>query len=111
MTEHHHVVERVERDNSGSGMAGGLIIGLVLLLFVAVLAFFVFGGGLGRFAGAPAPAGQTNVNVPAQNQPNSGPNIQIPRQIDVNVNAPQPPAQQAPAQQAPAQQAPAGAGR
>jgi hypothetical protein len=106
MAEHHHVVERVERDNTGSGMAGGLIIGLVLLLFVAVLAYFVFGGGPGRFAGAPAAPGQTNVNVPAQNQPSGGPNIQVPRQIDVNVNQPA-----APAQQAPAQQAPAGAGR
>ncbi len=106
----HHIVERVERDDTGSGIAGGLIIGLVLLLFVAVLAFFVFGGGPGRFAGAPAPSGQTNVNVPAQSQPSGGTNVQIPRQIDVNVNAPQPPAQQAPAQP-PAQQAPAGAGR
>ncbi len=105
----HHVVERVERDDTGSGMAGGLIIGLILLLFIAVLAFFVFGGGPGRFAGAPAQPGQTNVNVPAQNQP-SGPNVQVPRQIDVNVNAPQAPAQQAPGQAAP-QQAPAGAGR
>jgi flagellar basal body-associated protein FliL len=99
-----HYVERTERD---SGTGAGMVIGIVVLLLVAVMAlFFVFGGNRGT---AVAPQGQTNVNVPAQQQPNSGPNIQVPRQIDVNVN--QPPAQQAPAQQAPAQQAPAGGTR
>jgi hypothetical protein len=80
-------------------MAAGMILGIVVLLLVGVMAlFFVFGGPRGG-----APTGQTNVNVPGQQQPQqpAGPNIQVPRQIDVNVNQPQAPAQQAPAQQAP----------
>jgi hypothetical protein len=86
-----HIVERSE---SGSGMVTGLMIGLLLVVVVGVMAFFVFGRGTGP--AAPAPTGQTNVNVPAQQQPQapSAPNIQVPRQIDVNVNQP---AQQAPA--------------
>ena len=101
MAEDHVIVERSDRS---SGMAMGLVVGLVLVV-VAVLAIFLISGGPGRFAGPPAPAGQTNVNVPAQQpaaqQPAAqqpGPNIQIPRQIDVNVNQPAP---QAPAVQLP----------
>lgn len=94
----HHVVER-----SDSGVGMGVVLGIVLVLLVAVIALFFAFGGPARFAGG-APS-QTNVNVPAQQQPQSAPNVQVPRQIDVNVN--QPPAQQAPAQP-PAQQAPAG---
>jgi len=102
MAEHHHVVEHTD---TGTGTATGMIIGIVVLLLVAILAFFFLFGGPGR--SAPVPTGQTNVNIPAQQAPQqpSGPNIQVPRQIDVNVN--QPPAQQAPVQQAPVQQAPA----
>jgi hypothetical protein len=94
MADHHYV----ERTDSGSGMAAGMILGIVVLLLVGVMAlFFVFGGSR---AVAPGPAGQTNINVPAREQPQqpSGPNVQVPRQIDVNVNqgggqapAPQPP--------------------
>ncbi len=94
MAEHHYV----ERTESGSGMAAGMILGIVVLLLVAVMAlFFIFG----RTRGAgptTAPPGQTNVNVPSQQQPNNAPNIQVPRQIDINVNQPQAPAQ-APAQE------------
>jgi hypothetical protein len=98
MAEHHYV----ERTDSGSGMAAGMILGIVVLLLVAVMAlFFVFGGPRGTASGP----GQTNVNVPAQQQPQqpSGPNVQVPRQIDVNVNQG--------GGQAPAQQAPAGGTR
>ena len=105
MAEHTHV-ERVEHD-SGASTATGMIVGILLVLLVAILALFFFFGGPGRFAGststAPPSGGQTNVNVP-QNAPpqgQSGPNIQVPRQIDVNVNQP---AQQAPS----APQAPSG---
>jgi hypothetical protein len=59
------------------------------------MAFFFVFGGFGRTSG---PTGQTNVNVPgqqAQPQAPAGPNIQVPRQIDVNVN--QGGGQQAPA--------------
>ena len=93
-----HYVERTERD---SGSSAGMIVGIVVVLLVAVMAlFFVFGTNRGA-APAVTPPGQTNVNVPSQQQPSGGPNIQVPRQIDVNVN-------QAPQQQPPAQQAPAG---
>jgi hypothetical protein len=117
VTQHTHHVERVESD-TGAGTATGMIVGILLVLLVAILALFFFFGGPARFAGssanAPAPAGQTNVNVPQNGPPQgqSGPNIQVPRQIDVNVN--QPPAQQAPAApQAPSggQSAPAPAGQ
>ena len=98
------IVERSDR-----GMGAGIVVGIALvMLAVAVVLFFLFGGP-GRFTAAPAaPAapgapGQTNVNVPAQNPPASAPNITVPRQIDVNIN--QPPAAQAPAQ-APAEPAP-----
>lgn len=90
----HHVIERTE---SSSGITTGVILGLMVALLVAVVALFFVFGGPGRFTSS-APS-QTNVNVPAQQQPSqqqpSGPNIQIPRQIDVNINQPVP---QAPAQ-------------
>jgi plastocyanin len=94
----HHVGETSER-----GIGIGVVLGIVLALLVVVIAlFFAFGGPTRFVGGAPS---QTNINVPAQQlQPQSAPNVQAPRQIDVNVN--QPPAQQAPAQP-PAQQAPA----
>jgi hypothetical protein len=97
MAEHQVIVER---SDSGSGMARGLMIG-ALVLVAAMVAVLMMNGGPSRFMG-PAPAGQTNINVPAQpaaqqpaaQQP-AGPAIQIPRQIDVNVNqgAPQVPQQ------------------
>jgi hypothetical protein len=103
-------VERIEHD-TGAGTATGMIVGILLVLLIAILALFFFFGGPARFAGtpsAPAPAGQTNVNVP-QSAPQgqsgqSGPSINVPRQIDVNVNQP---AQQAPS----APQAPTGNGQ
>lgn len=103
MAQHTHHVERVEHD-TGAGTATGMIVGILLVLMVAILALFFFFGGPARFAGSSAPAsappGQTNVNVPQNSPPQgqSGPNVQIPRQIDVNVNQPPP---QAPAPQPP----------
>ncbi len=101
MAQHTHQVER----DTGTGMATGMIVGILVVVLVAILALFFVFGGPARFSGspstAPAPSGQTNVNVPSQGQPQSGPNINVPRQIDVNVNQP---AQQAPA----APQAPTG---
>ena len=101
MAERHTYVERT--GDSGTGMASGMVLGIVLLLLVAIVALFFVFGGPSRFAGGTTTApNQTNVNVPAQQQqPQSGPNINVPRQIDVNVN--QPPAQQSAPQQ-PAQQ-------
>ncbi len=93
----------VERSQSGVGI--GMVLGiLALMLVVAVIALFAFGGPTRFMGGGPS---QTNVNVPAQQQPQSAPNVQLPRQIDVNINQP---AQQAPAApQAPvAPQAPTG---
>lgn len=105
MAQHTHHVERVDHD-SGAGTATGMIVGTLLVLVVAIMALFFFFGGPARFGGSSAPApGQTNVNVPQQQAPpqqappqgQSGPNIQVPRQIDVNVNQPAPAAPQAPA--------------
>ena len=81
MAVHHHHVETVERRGDS---ATGMVLGIVIVLLVAVVALFFLFGGPGRFASS-TPA-QTNVNVPAQTQPQSGPNINVPRQIDVNVN-------------------------
>jgi len=101
----HHIVEH--RDTSSST---GAMLGIAFVLLLVVVALFFAFGGPSRFVSSGTP-NQTNVNVPAQNQPQSqpqsGPNINVPRQIDVNVNQQPPPAQQ-PAQQQPAnQQAPA----
>ncbi len=92
----HLIVER-ERSGTSTGVMAGI---LVAALLGVVVLFFVFGGP-GRFAGSQAATpNNTNVNVPAQGQqPAAAPNINIPKQIDVNVN---PPGQQAPAPQAPA---------
>lgn len=97
----HRIVEH--RDTTGSG-TGAMLIGLAIVGLLVVVALFFAFGGPGRFVGGPATPNQTNVNVPPQSQPQTAPNINVPRQIDVNVNQ-QAPAQQ-PAQQAPAQQQP-----
>lgn len=93
MAEHHVVVDR----GDSGGMGAGLILGVMAVVLLAVVAFFVIFGNVGR----PAAGGQTNVNAPTQSQPapqaapQSGPNINIPPQVDVNVNQrSQPPAQQ-----------------
>ena len=78
---HEHYVERVERSDAGAGT--GMVVGILMVVLVALIALFFIFGGPGRFT---APAGQTNVNVPAQTQPNSGPNVEVPRNIDINVN-------------------------
>ena len=90
---HDHTV--VEHRDSGFG--AGALLGIVLVALVAVIALFFVFGGPGRFAGpAATPPSNTNVNVPQAQPPQgqSGPNINVPRQIDVNVNQP---GQQAPA--------------
>jgi hypothetical protein len=83
---HDHYVERVERTD-GSGVGTGMVLGIIMVILVALIALFFLFGGPGRFAGTTS-GGQTNVNVPGQTAPstNSGPNINVPRQIDVNVN-------------------------
>src|SRR5437764_9902704 len=83
MADQHTVVERTD---SGTGV--GMVLGIVVVLLVAIVALFFVFGGPGRFAGGATPAspGQTNVNVPAQNPPQSGPNVNVPPQVDVNVN-------------------------
>jgi len=81
----------VETRESGTGT--GMVLGIVIVLLVAVVvAFFVFAGGANRFAGGNSTPNQTNVNVPQQQQPQqpSAPNVNVPRQIDVNVNPGQP---------------------
>jgi hypothetical protein len=84
----------VETRETGTGT--GMVLGIVVVLLVAVVvAFFVFAGGANRFAGGNSTPNQTNVNVPQQQQPAqqpSAPNVNVPGQIDVNVN----PGQQAP---------------
>ena len=104
MTEHTTIVD----DRRESRMGKGLVLGIAATVVVALVAIFLIAGGPGRFMAAP-PANQTNVNVPAGNAPAqpvpAGPQINIPPKIDLNINqqAPQPPAGQAPAVQAPAE--------
>jgi len=86
----HHIVEH--RD---SGVGSGAVLGIVLVVLLVALALFFALGGTGRFVSGSGTPNQTNVNVPSQSQPKSGPNINVPRQVDVNVN--QQPGQQAPA--------------
>jgi hypothetical protein len=100
MARHHTYVERTE---SGDGVASGVLVAILALLLVAIVALFMVFGGPGRFMAGPTPP-TTNVNAPAQSQPQSQPQrgseINVPRQIDINVN--QPPAQAPSGQQAPA---------
>jgi hypothetical protein len=76
-------IERVVVHHSGPGT--GMILGIVVaILAIGVLAF-VFIGQPGRGAGTPSQ------NIQNQTQPSapiSAPAIEIPRQIDVNINAP-----------------------
>ncbi len=91
----HTVVER-----SDHGTATGMLLGIVLVVLIAAIALFFVFGGPGRFVGPATPPNNTNVNVPQQQQPpqgQSGPNINIPRQIDINVNQPGQQSQPAPA--------------
>ena len=80
MAEH----QIVEHRDSGAGT--GAILGIVFAALLVVIALFFFFGGPGRFAGNAGTPSQTNVNAPAPSQPQSGPNINVPRQVDVNVN-------------------------
>jgi len=100
------MIERHVVDRSDGGVGTGMVLGVIFVLLAVVIALFFVFGGPSRFASSNGAPSQTNVNVPAQgSQPQSGPNVNIPRQIDVNVN--QQPQNQAPAQQnapAPAQQ-------
>jgi hypothetical protein len=88
----HPYIEHVDRR---SGLGTGVIVGAFLVLIVGVVALFLYFGGPGRLIGGTAPTAPstTNVNVapPAQAQPQVPPQINIPREIDINLN--QPPAQ------------------
>src|SRR5687767_5193714 len=94
----HQVIEHTDR---GAGIGTGMIAGIVVVLLAAVVVMFLVFGGAGRFAGGTTPTAPntTNVNVappaqaqpPALAQPQSGPQINVPREIDINLN--QPPAQ------------------
>jgi hypothetical protein len=86
------IVDRTDR-----GTSTGIVLGLVLVGVAVIVALFFVLGVPSRFTSGSGTPSQTNVNVPAQSQPQTAPNITIPRQIDVNIN--QPPAA-APAQPA-----------
>ena len=114
MYERHTVVER---DDSGSGVATGMVLAIVAVLLIGVAALFLFFGGPGRFIGGTATtpsSNTTNVNVPPPSQPQPAPNINVqpPAQSAPNINV-QPPAQpnvniNPPAQQAPERTNPSG---
>lgn len=102
----HHIVEHrdanlgehyiVEHRDSGSGT--GVVLGIgFLLIVVAVALFFVLGGPTRLISSPVAPPNQTNINVP--------------RQIDININPGQqaPSNQPAPSNQQPGQRAPSNA--
>ena len=94
MREHTYV----ERDESGSGVATGMVIAIVAILLVGVVALFLFFGGPGRFVGTTNPQNppaNTNINVqPPQSQPQPAPNINVqppsnpPPAPNVNINPP-----------------------
>ena len=85
----------VERDDTGSGVATGMVVAIVAVLLIGVVALFLFFGGPGRFVGGnPNPAPNTNINVQppaAQPQP-AAPNINVQPPAAPNINV-QPPAQ------------------
>jgi len=86
MSEHHYI----ERTDSGTGVATGLVLAIVAVLLVGVVALFMFFGGPGRFVGGATGASpsNTNINVPSQAQPapQSAPQINVPPRVDLNVN-------------------------
>ena len=88
----------VERSESGSGMAAGMMIGIAVVILAVVVALFLLMGGVGRFTQAPAAGAPNTTNVtvpaPAQAPPAAAPQINIPRAIDVNINQPAAPAAQ-----------------
>src|SRR5689334_9999708 len=100
------MAEHIVVEHRDAGTNNGVMLGIFAVVVIAIVALFFVFGGPARFAGGQAqtPSNTTNVNVPAQGQqPAAGPNITIPKQIDVNINQP--------AQQAPAPPAPASGGR
>lgn len=66
--------------DGGTGVATGMLVGIVLVLVVLAIAAFVYFGGAFR----------------PQAQP-TGPNIQVPSKVDVKVDAPAPSKVEAPA--------------
>lgn len=83
MAEHHFV----EIERGGSGIGTALVLGLVIALMVALISVFFVFGNPSRFMGSSTP-NQTNVNMPSLGQPQNGVNIEVPRQIDININPP-----------------------
>jgi hypothetical protein len=67
----------VERTDSSAGVARGLLVAVLVVLLCATLALFTLFGGPGRFIPGPIPP--TNVNAPAQVQPQAGQQININR--------------------------------
>jgi len=86
----------VERDDTGSGVATGMVVAIVAVLLIGVVALFLFFGGPGRFIGGTTsnPPNNTNINVqPPQPQAPAAPNINVqpPAQPNVNINPPSAP--------------------
>ena len=84
----------VERDDTGSGVATGMVIAIVAVLLIGLVALFLFFGGPGRFVGGTTnPPNNTNINVqPPQPQAPAAPNINVQPPAAPNINV-QPPAQ------------------
>jgi uncharacterized protein YjbJ (UPF0337 family) len=90
----------VEREDTGSGVATGMVLAIVAVLLIGIVALFLFFGGPGRFVGGTTnPNTAPNINIqqpPPQSQPAPNINVQPPSQPNpppapnVNVNPPAP---------------------
>ncbi len=65
--------------DNGGGFGSGVVVTVLIIVLVVFLAFFVFGRGGNGGNGA-------EMDAPAPSKPTGGTNIQVPEEIDINVD-------------------------